>query len=138
MVFTESQMKKAFLLFREGYDYKYAVTYFKKKKNRVDDSKKIDLIIKATTNHLGISEDVFKSKFRGRDVVDARSIYYYLSKVYTQKSYYYIAEKVNKDHASAIHGFNQLVDLVDFGDKELKTKLNDIKKVYNTYLKEVK
>ena len=91
-----------------------------------------------TIELLSAIEDVFKSKFRGRDVVDARSIYYYLSKVYTQKSYYYIAEKVNKDHASAIHGFNQLVDLVDFGDKELKTKLNDIKKVYNTYLKEVK
>ena len=138
MVFTENQMKKAFLLFREGYDYKYVTTYFKNKRNKVTESEKIDLIIKAVITHLDISEDVFKSKYRGRKVVDARSIYYYLSKVYTQKSYYYIAEKVNKDHASAIHGFNQLVDLVDFGDKELKTKLNDIKKVYNTYLKEVK
>jgi len=135
MVFTENQMKKAFLLFREGHDYKYVTTYFKKKKNRVDDSKKIDLIIKATTNHLGISEDVFKSKFRGRDVVDARAIYYYLSKAFTNKSYYYIGKKVNRDHASAIHGFNQLVNLVDVGDKELKTKLNDIKKLYNSYIK---
>ncbi len=135
MVFTENQMKKAFLLFREGHDYKYVTTYFKKKKNRVDDSKKIDLIIKATTNHLGISEDVFKSKFRGRDVVDARAIYYYLSKAFTNKSYYYIGKKVNRDHASAIHGFNQLVNLVDVGDKELKTKLNNIKKLYNSYIK---
>lgn len=138
MVFTETQMKKAFLLFREGYDYKYVTTYFKNKKNRVKESEKIDLIIKATITHLGISEEVFKSKYRGREVVDARAIYYYLSKVFTSKSYYYIGEKVNRDHASAIHGFNQLVDLVDFGDKELKTKLNDIKKVYNSYLKEVK
>ena len=135
MVFTENQMKKAFLLFREGHDYKYVTTYFKNKRNKVTESEKIDLIIKATTNHLGISEDVFKSKFRGRDVVDARAIYYYLSKAFTNKSYYYIGKKVNRDHASAIHGFNQLVNLVDVGDKELKTKLNDIKKLYNSYIK---
>tara|TARA_Y100000389_G_C17244770_1_gene405026 strand:+ start:250 stop:666 length:417 start_codon:yes stop_codon:yes gene_type:complete len=138
MVFTENQMKKAFLLFREGHDYKYVTTYFKNKRNKVTESEKIDLIIKATITHLDIPEDVFKSKYRGREVVDARAIYYYLSKVFTSKSYYYIGEKVNRDHASAIHGFNQLVDLVDFGDKELKTKLNNIKKLYNSYIKQVK
>ena len=135
MVFTENQMKKAFLLFREGHDYKYVTTYFKNKRNKVTESEKIDLIIKATITHLDISEDVFKSKYRGRKVVDARAIYYYLSKAFTNKSYYYIGEKVNRDHASAIHGFNQLVNLVDVGDKELKTKLNDIKKLYNSYIK---
>ena len=135
MVFTENQMKKAFLLFREGYDYKYVTTYFKNKRNKVTESEKIDLIIKAVITHLDISEDVFKSKYRGRKVVDARAIYYYLSKAFTNKSYYYIGEKVNRDHASAIHGFNQLVNLVDVGDKELKTKLNDIKKLYNSYIK---
>ena len=135
MVFTENQMKKAFLLFREGHDYKYVTTYFKNKRNKVTESEKIDLIIKATITHLDIPEDVFKSKYRGREVVDARSIYYYLSKALTNKSYYYIGEKVNRDHASAIHGFNQLVNLVDVGDKELKTKLNDIKKLYNSYIK---
>ena len=135
MVFTENQMKKAFLLFREGHDYKYVTTYFKNKKNKVSESEKIDLIIKAVITHLDISEDVFKSKYRGREVVDARAIYYYLSKAFTNKSYYYIGKKVNRDHASAIHGFNQLVNLVDVGDKELKTKLNDIKKLYNSYIK---
>tara|TARA_Y100000389_G_C17272584_1_gene418791 strand:+ start:304 stop:720 length:417 start_codon:yes stop_codon:yes gene_type:complete len=138
MVFNETQMKKAFLLFREGYDYKYVTTYFKNKKNKISESKKIDLIIKAVITHLDIPEDVFKSKYRGRKVVDARAIYYYLSKAFTNKSYYYIGEKVNRDHASAIHGFNQLVDLVDIGDKKLKKQLSEVKKLYNAYIREVK
>lgn len=138
MVFTENQMKKAFLLFREGHDYKYVTTYFKSKKSKVSESKKIDLIIKAVTTYLDITEDVFKSKYRGREVVDARAIYYYLSKVLTNKSYYYIGKRVNRDHASAIHGFNQLVDLVDIGDKKLKKQLSEVKKLYNSYTRKVK
>ena len=85
-----------------------------------------------------VSEDVFKSKYRGREVVDARAIYYYLSKTLTNKSYYYIGKRVNRDHASAIHGFNQLVDLVDIGDKKLKKQLSEVKKLYNSYTRKIK
>jgi len=43
-------------------------------------------------------------KSRLPDIVDARVMYYYLAKKYTEFSYQRIARQVNRDHATALHG----------------------------------
>jgi len=134
MIFTQKELKKAFLLFREGFDYEDAILYFKNKKTEVPDSTKLDMIIRSVSNDFSISEDSFKTNYRGRQVVDARAIYYYLARLFTDASYSSIGNKVNRDHATAINGYKQLTDLVDSGDKDLKIKLKNIKKIYNSYI----
>lgn len=61
--------------------------------------KKIKELVEIETRIRDISK-----KSRLPDIVDARVMYYYLSKKYTGFSYQRIASQVNRDHATALHG----------------------------------
>jgi len=134
MTFSKEDLKKAFLLFREGFDYEDTILYFKNQNSKTSDVEKLDMIIKAVSNDFNISKNSFKTNYRGRQVVDARAVYYYLARLFTDAPYTLIAKKVNRDHATAINGYKQLTNLVDSGDDELAKKLKNIKKIYNSYI----
>ncbi len=134
MIFTEQDLKKSFLLYREGFTYDDVMLYFKEKQPSLYDSEKIKVLIEAVTNHLMIDKKIFTSKYRGRYIIDARAIYYYLARTLTNKTLKSIGEAVNKDHATVLNGFNQLKDLIDIGDKDLKTKIEEIKALYYSYI----
>ena len=69
-------------------------------------------------------EDYYKlkitSKSRRRKYVEARAIYYKLLRKNTRSSLQYIANTLGKNHATVLHGINQLEDWIEY-DKQLKT-----------------
>lgn len=134
MIFTEHELKKSFLLYREGFSYEEVLKYFRNKQPSLYDNEKIDILIEAVTSYLKIPLEVFTSKFRGRNVIDGRAIYYYLARTLTKKSLKIIGEKVNRDHATVLNGFNQLKDLVDVGNSEMVENLENIRELYFSYI----
>ena len=72
----------------------------------------------------GLVEDYYQlritSKTRKRKYVEARAIYYKLLRKNTRSSLHYIANTLGMNHATVIHGLNQLEDWLEY-DKQLKT-----------------
>lgn len=72
----------------------------------------------------GLVEDYYQlkitSKTRKRKYVEARAIYYKLLRKNTRSSLHYIANTLGMNHATVIHGLNQLEDWIEY-DKQLKT-----------------
>lgn len=63
-----------------------------------------------------IVEDEFKtdisSSSRKREIVYARNIYFKLARDYTNFPYREIGGEVNKDHATALHGYKVCTDVI--------------------------
>lgn len=76
-----------------------------------------------------LPETIFK-KSRKREIVDVRSIFFYLARVYTSSSFQEIADFPRlygraRNHSTVIHSVNKITDLVQH-DRELRTQVNDI------------
>lgn len=70
-------------------------------------------------------------KTRKREYAEARALYYVLCRKYTIYSLKKIGEEVNRDHASVIHGINNIFPLID---KSLYNILNlKFKKIITRY-----
>ena len=96
---------------------------------------KIEITIPKIQNtvcqYFGISEDMFMSKTRKREIVQARQIAMYLSRNMTKTSLASIGEALGgKDHATVLHACNTVNDLIDT-DRNFRSYLHDIEKMLN-------
>ena len=64
-------------------------------------------------------------KSRLPDIIDARVMYYYLAKKYTGLSYQRIARKVDRDHATALHGMKSYNNW-NFASLQYRKQLNKL------------
>lgn len=72
-----------------------------------------------------------QSKTRSRKVVEARAIYYYLCKKYTNYSLKDIGSTVGKDHATVIHGLKAINDWMElYPDYKKRLEACDLKLKY--------
>jgi len=67
-------------------------------------------ILENVSDKTGISVEDLKSKWRKREVVDARFLYYRLAKECTKESLMRIGEYINRDHATVMSGLKQVYD----------------------------
>ena len=92
----------------------------------------IPKIQNAVCQYFCISEDMFMSKTRKREIVQARQIAMYLSRSMTKTSLASIGEALGgKDHATVLHACNTVNDLVDT-DRNFRSYLHDIEKMLNS------
>jgi hypothetical protein len=66
-------------------------------------------------------EEIFEipdiaDKYRGRELVMSRYLYYILSKQFTFESLGKIGKTVGRDHSSVIHGLNKYEELIKYFD----------------------
>lgn len=97
---------------------------------------KIEITIPKIQNtvcqYFGIPEDMFMSKTRKREIVQARQIAMYLSRSMTKTSLASIGEALGgKDHATVLHACNTVNDLIDT-DRNFRSYLHDIEKMLNS------
>ena len=77
-----------------------------------------DMIVEATAEHFNLSPDAIFSRSRLRDIADARQVIMFLTHKHTQLSSPAIGYKLNRKHATVLHGINSIKDRLSYS-KEL-------------------
>jgi len=134
MIYSENDLYKAFTLFQQGFDFYDVTNYFKKNNVSIYDKQKIELIIDAILEHYSITEKEFVSRSRLRYLVNARGIFYYLSRNLTKNSTVFIGKRVNRDHATVLNGYKVIKDLLHFNLDNMKEDIESITNIFNNYI----
>jgi len=134
MIYSENDLYKAFTLFQQGFDFYDVTNYFKKNNVSIYDKQKIELIIDAILEHYSLTEKEFVSKSRLRYLVNARGIFYYLSRNLTKNSTVFIGKRVNRDHATVLNGYRVIKDLLHFNLDNMKEDIESITNIFNNYI----
>ena len=78
----------------------------------------IDYIQKVVCDYFDIPVDIMKSKTRKREIVQARQLAMYFSKILTKSSLAKIGLHCgNKDHATVLHACKKIKELRDFNNE---------------------
>jgi chromosomal replication initiation ATPase DnaA len=134
MIYSENDLYKAFALFEQGFSFYDVVNHFKKNNSSIYDKEKIELIVDAVLHHYEITEKEFISKSRLRHLVNARGIYYYLSRNLTKNSTVLIGKRVNRDHATVLNGYRVIKDLLHLNLDNVKEDIESITSILNKYI----
>jgi len=89
-------------------------------------------ILEHVCGYYGISETEVKGKKRQRHIVKARQVYFYLSRKYSRASLMAMAELLNRDHATAIHGIRKVEDELSVYP-EFYAEMSDLKTRLTNY-----
>lgn len=82
----------------------------------------------AVCSYFGITEEMFLSKTRKREIVQARQIAMYLSRNLTKTSLSSIGSQIGgKDHATVLHACNTVSDLIET-DRSFRNYVHDIER----------
>lgn len=84
-----------------------------------------DMIVEATAEYYRLDSDVIFSKSRVRDIADARQMIMYLSHKHTSLSSSAIGQKLNRRHATVLHGISAIADRIPYA-KDLAVAVEKI------------
>ena len=88
-------------------------------------------IQEAVCRYFDITDEIFLSKTRKREIVQARQIAMYLSRSLTKTSLSSIGAQLGgKDHATVLHACNTVSDLMDT-DRSFRGFVHDITRALN-------
>lgn len=73
-----------------------------------------DMIVEATADFYRLNPDVIFSQSRVRDIADARQVIMYLSHKLTKLSSTAIGQKLNRKHATVLHGISAIADRLPY------------------------
>jgi chromosomal replication initiator protein len=98
------------------------------KNNHVSDVS-IEHIRKIVSKYLNIDNSDMDIETRKREIVKARQITMYFSKIKTKNSLSYIGSKIgNKDHATVLHAYRTVINEIGT-DKNYSKQINNIEKL---------
>jgi len=83
-------------------------------------------ILRFLANEYDVNYYELINKSRKSHLVKVRFLYFYLSRVLTIQSFEDIANEVNRDHATAIYGFQKIQNEIDIYP-DLKAEINALK-----------
>ena len=84
-----------------------------------------DMIVETTAEHFNLSPDAIFSRSRLRDIADARQVIMYLTHKHTNLSSPAIGHKLNRKHATVLHGIGSIKDRLSYS-KELSELITSI------------
>lgn len=93
-----------------------------------------DMIVDATAEYYKLNPDVIFSKSRVRDIADARQVIMYLSHDLTGLSSSAIGVKLNRRHATVLHGITAVQDRIRYA-KDVQEAVTSIKAEINRLAK---
>lgn len=94
-------------------------------KKVVEKTVNFDMIVEATADFYKLNPDVIFSKSRVRDIADARQVIMYLCHKLTSLSSSAIGQKLNRRHATVLHGISAIEDRLPFA-KDLSIAVETI------------
>lgn len=86
-----------------------------------------DMIVESTAEYFHLNPDAIFSQSRVRDIADARQMIMYLTHKHTQLSSPAIGGKLNRKHATVLHGISSIKDRLPFS-KELMDAVETIER----------
>lgn len=86
-----------------------------------------DMIVESTAEYFNLNPDAIFSHSRVRDIADARQMIMYLTHKHTQLSSPAIGGKLNRKHATVLHGIASIKDRLPFS-KELMEAVESIER----------
>lgn len=84
-----------------------------------------EMIVETTAEHFNLNPDAIFSRSRLRDIADARQVIMYLTHKHTQLSSPAIGQKLNRKHATVLHGISSIEDRLSYS-KELSETISSI------------
>lgn len=84
-----------------------------------------DMIVESTAEFYKLNPDVIFSKSRVRDIADARQVIMYLCHKLTTLSSSAIGQKLNRRHATVLHGISAIADRLPYA-KDLSIAVESI------------
>ncbi|MBO4944891.1 MAG: chromosomal replication initiator protein DnaA, partial [Muribaculaceae bacterium] len=84
-----------------------------------------DMILETTAEYYRLTPDVIFSKSRVRDIADARQVVMYLCHKLTSLSSSAIGQKLNRRHATVLHGISAIADRIPYA-KDLADAVDTI------------
>ena len=101
--------------------------FVKKQEKRVIN---FDMVVESTAEFFHINPDAIFSKSRLRDIADARQMIMYLCKKHTSLSSTAIGAKLNRQHATVLHGINTITDRLSISNELAETVATIEKSLY--------
>ncbi len=93
-----------------------------------------DMIVDATAEYYNLNPDVIFTKSRVRDIADARQVIMYLSHELTGLSSSAIGVKLNRRHATVLHGITAVQDRIQYA-KDVQEAVTSIRTEINRLAK---
>tara|TARA_R100000900_G_scaffold81380_1_gene63927 strand:- start:3018 stop:3455 length:438 start_codon:yes stop_codon:yes gene_type:complete len=129
MTYTEGDIFKVYQFAIEGKSFEEA----KKEilENRVDcDEGRIYTLLKIVCDYYDVTHKEIRAHSRLPLYVNARRIFCFLCRKFTEKSLYNIGRLIDRDHATVLHQTRNAQDFLYIGDKETVKAIDDITLIY--------
>jgi len=135
MLYTEVDLQKVYSLAKRGFNFIDSLNSLKIDKIKTSDSDRLEVLKNTICEHYAVNDEEIMSRSRLGHIVEARRMFCYLSRMLTPKSLKVIGKKIDRDHATVLHQFNNVAGYVHISDMSIISDIDDITKEYFKNLK---
>lgn len=134
-MFTESDLFKVHSLTQRGFNFTECLNSIRLDRIKASEGDKLKIILEVVSNYYKVSEEDIKSQYRKMEIVEARRMFCYLSRMFTNKSLNKIGLMINRNHATVLHQFQNIVGYIDIKDKQVLSEIDELTIEYHRLIK---
>ena len=132
MLYTEVDLQKFYSLAKRGYTFVDSINSLKLDREKQVHDNKLEILKSTICEHYAVNDEEIMGRSRLGHIVEARRMFCYLSRMLTPKSLKVIGKKIDRDHATVLHQFNNVAGYVHISDSSI---ISDIDTITSQYLK---
>lgn len=132
MLYTEVDLQKFYSLAKRGYTFVDSINSLKLDREKQVHDDRLEILKSTICEHYAVNDEEIMGRSRLGHIVEARRMFCYLSRMLTPKSLKVIGKKIDRDHATVLHQFNNVAGYVHISDSSI---ISDIDTITSQYLK---
>ena len=132
MLYTEVDLQKFYSLAKRGYTFVDSINSLKLDRQKQVHDNRLEILKSTICEHYAVNDEEIMGRSRLGHIVEARRMFCYLSRMLTPKSLKVIGKKIDRDHATVLHQFNNVAGYVHISDSSI---ISDIDTITSQYLK---
>ena len=132
MLYTEVDLQKFYSLAKRGYTFVDSINSLKLDREKQVHDNRLEILKNTICEHYAVNDEEIMGRSRLGHIVEARRMFCYLSRMLTPKSLKVIGKKIDRDHATVLHQFNNVAGYVHISDSSI---ISDIDTITSQYLK---
>lgn len=132
MLYTEVDLQKFYSLAKRGYTFVDSINSLKLDRQKKVHDNRLEILKNTICEHYAVNDEEIMGRSRLGHIVEARRMFCYLSRMLTPKSLKVIGKKIDRDHATVLHQFNNVAGYVHISDSSI---ISDIDTITSQYLK---
>ena len=134
-MFTESDLFKVHNLTKQGFNFTECISSVRLDKVKACEGDKLRIVLKVVADYYKVSEEDIKGQSRLMRIVEARRMFCYLGRMFTNKSLNMIGMVINRNHATVLHQFQNILGYIDIKDKQTLTEIDELTIEYHRLVK---